>query len=145
MKSLLMTFVVLVSASAFAVENKDVECTLTRYTTEIDGGGNKINEKTVGLVRQLMKWDEATDDNSLNKKFEVDGISLSASLSSEKCWDDDRYVECNQRMVFLSIYNRQDGSQTSTYYDLNSLAAGAKMSITYQSPKGYHQISCNQK
>lgn len=146
MKAVIVSMIVLASSvSALAVENKDVECTLTRYTTEIDSNGNKVNEKTLGRVRQLLEWSKATDMNSQDKSFEIDGIILSASLSSEKCWDDDRFVECNQRMLFLSIYNRQTEAITSTHYDLNSVSAGTQMSMTYQSPQGHHSILCIQK
>ncbi|AGH94821.1 hypothetical protein [Pseudobdellovibrio exovorus] len=146
MKAIIVSMIVLASSvSALAVENKDLECTLTRYTTEIDSQGKKVNEQTIGHVRQRLEWSKATDMNTQDRRFEIDGIALSASLSSEKCWDDDRFVECNERMLFLSIYNRQTGGITSTHYNLNSVPAGTQMSMTYQSPQGYHTILCVQK
>ena len=144
MKSLMILMLVTVSVNAFAVENKDVECSVTRYTTEIGADGMKKNEKTVGIKNQILKWAEASENKSQDARFEVDGMAMSASLSSSKCWDDDRMVECNERMLFLSVYDRANDSHTSTYYNLNSAAAAGIAPLVIQNSRGHHSISCRQ-
>lgn len=146
MKWIVMMAALAVSVQAVAVENKDVVCSVTRYTTEIRPDGSKFNEQTVGKTNQTLSWTGANADTGTNAdvRFEVDGMAMSASLSSEKCWDDDRMVECNQRSLFLSVYDRQNSSSTSSYYDLNSAAAGTRMNLTIQNPRGYHKIECTQ-
>lgn len=141
MKWIVMATVIAASMQVMAVENKNVVCSVTRYTTEIRPDGTKTNESTVGKTNQVMNW----SDTSASVRFEVDGMAMSASLNSEKCWDDDRMVECNQRSLFLHVYDRQASSATSSYYDLNSAPAGTQMNLTVQNPRGYHKIECSQQ
>lgn len=144
MKAVMMLIVLTAAVNVFAVENRDVECSVTRYTTQIRADGSKYNEVTLGEKNKVMKWSEASDSRSQSVSYEVDGMAMSASMSSDKCWDDDRMVECNRRSLLLHVYNRADGSSTSVGYDLNAQAAGTQMNLVIQSPKGYHSVSCRQ-
>lgn len=143
MKTLLLFLVVGLSLNAFAVENKDVECSLTRYIPIIGADGQKTGGETKGIERKVLSW-SAASDRSQEASVEIEGISLSASMYTDTCWDDDRQVECNRRFLMFYVYNRKDGSNVSTHYDLNSQNGYMPMSVVYMNNSGRFEISCKQ-
>lgn len=138
-----LILILIFATSAFATENKDLKCSLTRYTSKLSGG-EKVSEETKGVQNQIIKW-ELNRDQSNGLSFEIDGINMSASVFSQQCWDDDRMVECNQRILMLYVLNRSDDSNISNYYDLNQAAASAKMGLVFTNEKGRYEISCEQQ
>jgi hypothetical protein len=143
MKNLIVIALTLLSVNTYAVENKNVECSLTRYIPIIGADGHKNGGETKGTERAVLKWVDAAN-SSQSASAEIEGVSLSASLSTSTCWDDDRQVECNQRYLFFYILNRKDGSNVSTGYYLNSMVGGQPMSIVLMNSGGRYEISCKQ-
>ena len=143
MKNLIALTLTVLSVNAFAVENKDVECSLTRYIPTIGADGQKTGGETKGIERKILSWTGSVQ-GSQSASVEIEGVSLSANLSSSTCWDDDRQVECNQRYLSFYILNRKDGSNVSTGYYVNSMANGLPMSVVLMNSGGRYEISCKQ-
>lgn len=143
MKTIMIILLSVVALQAKAAANRDVKCSLTRYTTEIGADGQKKNEKTVGIQDQTISWSSPVDNRAASSlDANLGSVSLSASMFSNTCWDDDRQVECNLRGLMLMIYQRNSKTSITTNYDLNSQSG--QMSLTMQNDSGYYQIKCSQ-